>query len=67
MKVRISVAWKVVVDSKIDALDINTTAEHIGGDANTLVELLEFFVALDTSYGISEVLRKPLQTAYRSS
>jgi hypothetical protein len=67
MKVRISVAWKVVVDSEVDALDINTTAENIGGNTDTFVELLEFFVALDTSQGISKVLRKALQTTYRSS
>jgi hypothetical protein len=67
MKVRISVTWKVVVDSEVDALDINTTAENIGGNADTFVKLLEFFVTLDTSQGVSKALRKPLQKTYRSS
>jgi hypothetical protein len=48
VKVRVSIAWEVIVDGKVDTFNINTTTEHIGGHADSLVELLEFFVALDT-------------------
>ena len=48
MEVRVSIAWKVVVDGQVDTLDIDTTAKDVSGNANTLVELLEFFIALDT-------------------
>lgn len=56
MEVRIRIAWKVVVDSEINALDINTTAEHISGDADTLVKFFELFVPLDTADGVSKAL-----------
>ena len=47
MKVRVSIPRKIVVDGKVDTLDIDTTAEHICGDTDTLVELLELLVSLD--------------------
>jgi len=50
MKVRVGITWEIVVDSQVDTLDINTSAEDIGGNANTLVEFLEFFVAFDTIF-----------------
>lgn len=53
MEVGVGVAWKVVVDGEVDALDIDTTAEDVGGDTDTLVELLELFVALDTGMDVS--------------
>jgi hypothetical protein len=48
VKVRVSIGWEIVVDGKVDTLDINTTTEDIGGHADSLVELLELLVALDT-------------------
>jgi hypothetical protein len=51
MKIRISIGRKVIVDGKIDFLDIDATAEDVGSDADTLVEILELFVALDTVIG----------------
>lgn len=50
MQVRVSVGGEIVVDGEVDALDINTTAEDISGNTDTLVELLEFLVALDTRW-----------------
>lgn len=49
MKIRIGSFWHVVVDCDIDTFDIDTTTEDIGGDADTCLELFEFFVAFDTS------------------
>lgn len=48
MEVRIGITGKIVVDSKVDALDIDTTTEDVGSDTDTLVELLELLVTLDT-------------------
>ena len=48
MKVRICVGWQIVVDGKVDALNINATTEDIGCNADPLVELLELFVTFDT-------------------
>jgi hypothetical protein len=48
VKVGIGLVGHVVVDSDVDALDVDTTTEDIGGDADTSLELLELLVALDT-------------------
>lgn len=48
MKVRVSIAGKIVVDSQVDTLNIDTTTEDISGDADTLVELLELLITFDT-------------------
>ena len=48
MKIGISIAWKIIVDGQVDTLDIDTTSKDIGGNTDTLVELLELLVALDT-------------------
>lgn len=48
VEVGIGISGHVVVDSEVDPLDIDTTAENVGGHADTLVELLELFVSLDT-------------------
>ncbi len=47
MKVGIGIRGKVVVDGQVDTLNINTTSENIGGNADTLLEVLEGLVALD--------------------
>ena len=47
MKVGVSITWKIVVDSQVDTLNIDTTSEDIGGDTDTLVELLELLITLD--------------------
>lgn len=48
VKVRVGITGKIVVDGKVDTLDIDTTTEDISGDTDTLVELLELLVTLDT-------------------
>jgi hypothetical protein len=67
VKVRVGIAGKIVVDGKVDTLDIDTTTKDVGSDTDTLVELLELLVALDTgslsaSIGLVEIL-----DTYRSS
>lgn len=49
MEVGVGITGEIVVDSKVNTLDINTTSKDIGSDTDTLVELLELGVALDTS------------------
>jgi hypothetical protein len=53
VKVRVSVTGEIIVDRKIDTLDINTTTEDIGRNTDTLVELLELLITLDTIYSVS--------------
>lgn len=48
VKVRVGLGGQVVVDGNIDTLNINTTAEDVGGNTDTTVELLELLVAFDT-------------------
>lgn len=50
VQVRVGVGGEIVIDGEVDALDINTTAEDISGNTDTLVELLELLVALDTRW-----------------
>ena len=48
VQVGVGVARQVVVDGQIDSLNVNTTTKDIRGYADTLVELFELLVALDT-------------------
>jgi len=48
MKVGVGITWKIVVDGQVDALNVDTTAEDISGNANSLVELFEFLVPLNS-------------------
>lgn len=48
VQVWIGIPWEIVVNGKVDTLNIDTTTEHVRGDADTLVELLELFVTFDT-------------------
>jgi hypothetical protein len=47
VQVRIGVGREVVVDGKVDALNVDATAKDVGGDADALVKVLELLVALD--------------------
>lgn len=49
MEVGVSIGWQVVVDSKVDSFNIDTSTEDVGGDTDSLVELLEFLVTFDTA------------------
>jgi hypothetical protein len=55
MQVGICVLGQVVVDGQINLLDIDTTAEDVGGDTDALVEILELLVALDAD-GLSDAV-----------
>lgn len=48
VEVGVGISRQIVVDSKVDTLDINTTAEDVSSDTDTLVEFLELLVAFDT-------------------
>jgi len=47
MQIGVGIARKVVIDGEIDTLDIDTAAKDVSGHTDTLVELLELFVAFD--------------------
>ena len=48
MEVGVGVTGKIVVNGQVNPLNIDTTAKNIGGDTDTLLEVLERLVALDT-------------------
>lgn len=48
MKVWVGICWEIVVNGEVDTLDIDTTSKNIRGNANTLVELLEFSITFNT-------------------
>ena len=50
VEVGVGIGGEIVVDSQVDTLDIDTTAEDISGDTDALVELLKLLVALDTMW-----------------
>ena len=49
MEIGVGVARKIVVDGQVDTLNVDTTAEDVGGNTDTLLEVLEGLVALDTT------------------
>lgn len=53
VEVRVGIGGHVVVDGKIDSLNVDTSAENIRCDTDALVEFLELFVALDTNVYVS--------------
>lgn len=55
MKVGVCGIGKIVVDGEIDTLNINTTTKDICGNANTLVEVFELLVALDTVWALVRI------------
>jgi hypothetical protein len=57
MEVRVSITREIIVDGQVDTLDIDTTTENVGCNTDTLVELLEFLIALDTMW-LSVVIHK---------
>ena len=67
MKIGVGIGRKIVVDGEIDAFDIDASAKDVGGDADTLVELLELFVALDTDVMSVLPIHGRLSATYRSS
>jgi hypothetical protein len=67
MKVGIGIARKIVVDGKVDTLDIDTTTEDVGSDTDALVELFELLVALDTGWTSDSIGLLRCWNTYRSS
>lgn len=49
VQVGVGIGGQIVVDGQVDTLDIDTTTEDVSGNTDTLVEFLEFLVALDTA------------------
>ena len=49
VQIGICITWKVIVDCKIDTLDIDSSTEDIGSNADALVELLELLIAFDAT------------------
>lgn len=47
MQVGVGIAWQIVVNGQIDAINIDTAAEYVGSDTDALIELLEFLISLD--------------------
>jgi hypothetical protein len=47
MKIGVSITRKIVVDSKVNTLDINTSTKNVSGDTNTLVKFFELLVPLN--------------------
>jgi len=54
MQVAICVPRSVVVDDDIDSLNVNTTAEDVGGDKYTLLEILELRITGDATTNLDE-------------
>lgn len=48
VEVRRGIAGEIVIDGQVDALDIDTTTENIGGNTDPFLELLELLVAPNT-------------------
>jgi hypothetical protein len=68
VEVGIGVSGKIVVDGKVNALNIDTTSEDVSGDTDTLVEFLELLVAFDTMFeSVGETCRVNTSITYRSS
>ena len=67
MEVRVSVSWEIIIDGQVDTLDIDSAPKNVGGDTNTLVELFELLVALDTSFPLDSIRRTIMGVHYRSS
>lgn len=50
MKVGVGVRGKIVVNGQVDTFNVDTTSKHVGGNADTLLEVLESLVALDSMW-----------------
>lgn len=48
MKVGVSISRQIVINGQIDAFNVDTSSKDVRCDTDTLVELLELFVSLDT-------------------
>src|SRR4051812_14860791 len=53
VKVGVRISRKVVIDGKVNPFNVDTPTKHVGGNADSLVELLEFFITLNTIASVS--------------
>ena len=49
VQVRAGISRQIVVDSQVDTLNVDTTTEDVGGDADSLLKSLELLETLDTA------------------
>ena len=54
MQVRVGIAWSIVVDDDVHALDIDTATEDIRRYQYTLLKVFEGLVAVDAGGDVSE-------------
>ena len=50
MQIGIGILRNVVIDDDVNTLDIDTTAEEIGGNEDALAEILEHLVTFDALF-----------------
>lgn len=67
MQVGISISGEIVVDSQVDTLNVDTTSENISGYADSLLEILERLVALDSIGPLASKHVEATQNTYLSS
>lgn len=48
VQVRISISRSIVVDDDVDSFDIDTSTEDVGCDQDSLLEVLEHLVSVDS-------------------
>jgi hypothetical protein len=48
VQVGAGIVGQIIIDRQVNTLDINTSSENIGGNTDSLLELLELLVTTDT-------------------
>jgi hypothetical protein len=67
MQVAVGLGRCIIVDDNVDTLNIDTTTKDIGGHQNTLFEIFEGLVTIDTKIQSVMVAESRSHNAYRSS
>lgn len=49
VQVRVGVGRCIVVDDDVDSLDIDTSSKDVGGDEDSLLEVFEHLVSVDSA------------------
>lgn len=55
MQAAFCITRSVIVDDDIDSLDVSATVEDVGGDKDTLLEVLELRITGNTTMKLDEV------------
>ncbi len=50
MEIGVWILWHIIVEDYVDLLDIDTSTEDVGWDHDSVLELLEFIVSLDSLF-----------------